>query len=290
MDTLPDDCITVCLRYTSGDWDKLTSIFIKREGHDPTEEDLKREQDRMCAARNEGFELMAKRLLEETGTEPDFGHVHYAFYEQLKDPKHISDYTPYYRWDQDPAWPTTKKYPPPTSKSNPVDLTGSISSATNTSTKKQELDLRQTNTGSVRSSPPRSTQPPSLSTTNQPEQDFVPNQTQSDPTEALPNVHLETNFTASMSEPGRSKVKAVARRSTMPTSSTKDARSRLTAETAAKTSTKVSSQPLAKQHTNEISEDLTNDFGTKSSPPSASTRRQSGRTSSTGERLKMESQ
>lgn len=272
-DIFRDDCITVRLRYTPGGRDKLTSVFIKREGRDPTEAEVKKEEDRMHAALDECIELTRKRLLEETGMTPEFGDVYKALIEQMEDPKHHSDYTPYHRWNQGPVWPTTRKYLLPTSKFDPVDLTES-SLVTITSTKKHRTNLRQTNAGALRSSPPLSKHLRSLSIVSQPKPESVPEQTPTQPTELSPKVRPQTDPTT-MPGAGRRKVKAVPKGTATSTPTPRDVELRPTTEAVAKsttnTTTETSSQPVTKQHAEKITI-AGRAMHSKSSPPPASTR------------------
>lgn len=86
-----DDYITLRVQYPYRWCDKFTSVFIKREGRDPTEIDWSREMERMRAAYEEDVELARKRLLEESGIEPDPGDVYKAFTTRLNDPEHNSE-------------------------------------------------------------------------------------------------------------------------------------------------------------------------------------------------------
>lgn len=230
----------------------------------------------MRAALAEGIELMRKRLLEETGLDPDFGHVRRAFFEQMKDPEYNSDYTLYRRWYKDPAWPTTRRYPPPSSKIDPVDLTRSSPVTTNTPTKKHKTDLRQTNTEAPRSSPPLSTHLGFLSIVGQSKQGSVLQATSTRPIELTSDVHPQTNFATQMSEASRRKIKAVTKKPATSTASSKDVGRRPTTEDAAKTATETttitSSQLLRRKHT----ADTRRVVHSKSSPPPASTGRISG--------------
>jgi hypothetical protein len=145
--------------------------------------------------------------------------------------------------------------------------------------KKEKTDLRQTNAGSVRSSPPLSTQPSFLSTVSQVQQESTVERTQFQPKENLSKTgtHLQSIFITDMSEQGRGKTKAVAKRSAVSTSSAKDAVSKPMTEAAAETANKASSQPPTRQHPVRTFEDLMNDSGTdqavqfKSNPPPFST-------------------
>lgn len=211
--------------------------------------------------------------------EPGFGDAYNKFYEQLQNPEHDFDYSLYYHWRQNIAWPTTTKRLPPTSRSSPVDLTRSIRTATNTPTKNQKTDLRQTNAGAVRSLPLLSTQPSSLGIVNQPKQGSGLEQTSSQPTVLLSKAHLQTNSIAQMSEPSRRKVKAVAKEPAISKSSVKDVGPRPATGAAAKTAVKASSRLLTKQYDEGSFDDLTDNYITartvhsNSSPSPGSTRR-----------------
>jgi hypothetical protein len=277
-DLSDEECITVKVNGQFHGWEAgIASVFIKREGRDPTLEDLEKEANRARAAKKHGHELIRKLLLEESGINPDFRSIFNAFETQLENPEHISDYTPYHRWHQNPSWPIRSKEH--TSKDNPVDLTGPGQSTTDMAKRRQNTDLRQTNAVPVRSSPPPSTQPSSLSTVSHSKQDSTVEQTQFQPTEDLSKTHLQSTSITEIMALGRGKTKAVAKRSAISTSSAKGAASRLMTEAAvaAKTTTKASSQSLTRQHAARSSEDLTNTSDTeqpvqsKSSPPPVST-------------------
>jgi hypothetical protein len=272
-----DDCITVRVSYTPGSRDKLASVFIKREGRDPTLRDLQLEEQRLTKVREEELELIKGRLLKMIGVEPYNERIGNTLGAGMENPKHNSDLADDHRWNQNPSWPTSSRVP--TSRSNPVDLTKSSSPVTNTSTKKQETNLRRTNAGAARSSPLLSTQPNSLGIVSQPKQGSVLQQTSTQPIGLLSKAHMQTNPTAQMSEPSRRKVKAVAREPAKPKSSAKDVGPRPTTEAAAKVVTKASSRSLTKQHAERSLKDF-NDYYTtartvqpKSSPPPGSTRR-----------------
>ncbi|KAH0370241.1 hypothetical protein KCU65_g2682, partial [Aureobasidium melanogenum] len=166
---------TIKLRFESPYPTKLfASVFIKREGRDPTEEDLAREEDRCRAARDKELETVTQRLRQDSGIEPGFQEVTTVVYAQLRDPEYNSDYTPYLRWEPDysleyPWWIEMRKAY--SDRSNPLDLTRSFGQSTpNTRTKGHSANPRQTNAGGVRSSPSISTRPRSLSTVSQPKQ------------------------------------------------------------------------------------------------------------------------
>ena len=225
----------------------------------------------MHATLDEGIELTRKRLLEETGMIPEFGDVYKALIEQMEDPEQHFDYAPYHRWNQDPVWPTTRKYLLPTSKFDPVDLTES-SLVTITSTKKHRTNLRQTNAGALRSSPPLSKHLRSLSIVSQPKPEYVPEQTPTQPTELSPKVHPQTDLTM-MPEVGRRKVKAVPKGTATSTPVSKNAgpTTEAAAKSATNTTTEASSQPLMERHTEKVS-NAGRAMQSKSSPPPASTR------------------
>lgn len=289
-DSSEDDRITVKVIYKSYGWrlygwrDGLASVFITREGRDPTLAEIQLEYDRAEAAARRDFDTTAQRLLEETGMKPNKYEIWDTLELQLKDPEHNSEYAVYHRWDQNPSYPANSTLP--TSRSNPIDLTKSDQSATKTSTKKHDTDLRQTNAGAVRSSPPLSSHLSSLSIVNQTKQGSVLEPTSSQPTELPSKVHLQTYLATQMPEVGRRKVKAVPKEPAMSTPSSKDAGRRPTTEAAAKTATepttKTSSQPLRKKHT----ADTRLIVQSKSSPLPESTPRFSSQTLSARERWK----
>jgi hypothetical protein len=147
-----DDCITVrVVDVCRTRLDGITSVFIKREGRDPTLQDLKDE----AAAYDKEHDTIERHLLAGTGIQPSFGDRWDEVERQLDNFENNSDSTPYRCWDQNPVCPTNSKVP--TSRTNPVDLTNSDQWATNRSIEKQRTDLRQTNAESVRSSPSIST-------------------------------------------------------------------------------------------------------------------------------------
>jgi hypothetical protein len=124
-DLCDKDCITVKVIGRFHGWEAgIASVFIKREGRDPTLGDLEREADKARAAEKNGHELIRKLLLEEYGMDPSYRSIFNAFETQLENPEYNSDWTPYYRWHQNPSWPAKSKEP--TSKDNPVDLTRPI--------------------------------------------------------------------------------------------------------------------------------------------------------------------
>jgi hypothetical protein len=272
-----EDCITVKVAGQFHGWEAgIASVFIKREGRDPTLEDLEKEANRARAAKKHGHELIRKLLLEETGINPDFRSIFNAFETQLENPKYTSDYTPYHRWHQNSSWPIRSREP--TSKDNPVDLTRPVQSTTDMAKRRENTDLRQTNAVSVRSSPPLSTQPSFLRAVSQAQQNNTVEPTQSQPKEDLSKTHLQSTSITDMMETGRGKTKAVAKRSAVSTSSAKDAVSKPMAEAA----TTAPSRPLTRQHAARSSEDLTNISDTEqpvqseSSPPLLSTKTMSG--------------
>jgi hypothetical protein len=271
------DCITVKVTGQFHGWEAgIASVFIKREGRYPTLEDLEKEANRARAAKKHGHELIRKLLLEETGINPDFRSIFNAFETQLEDPKYTSDYTPYHRWHQNPSWPAKSR--DHTSKDNPVDLTRPVQFTTDMAKRRQNTDLRQTNAVSVRSSPPISTQPSFLSTVSQTKQKSTVERPQFQPEEDFSKTHLQSTSIRDMMAPDRGKIKAVAKRSAISTSSAKDVVSKPMAEAA----TKAPSRSLTRQHAARSSEDLTNTSDTekpvqsKSSPPPVSTRTMSG--------------
>jgi hypothetical protein len=259
-DPSKDDCITVRVIYTPGFMDRVASVFIKREGRDPTGQEVRDELRRQRAAENPVYAELEKRLLEEVGMEPDVEDVSTTLETQQRDPKHNSDCTARH---QDLAWPTTKKSLHPTSRSNPVDLTRSVQSGTDLLTKSQKTGLRQTNVGAARFCPQFTTQTTFLSTISQAEHRSDLERTSTQPTEILPKIQLHTNFTSQMSEPDRRKVKAVARKPAISKSSDGDVGPRPTTEAAAKAVTKASSRSLTKQHAGKFLEDSNDDYITR---------------------------
>lgn len=88
---------------------------------------------------------------------------------------------------------------PDTQRSNPLDLTKRFSQSTpSTPTKRQKTTLRQTNTGNVRSPPPTSTHPRSLSTVSQPKQKFGHQRTQSQSSQASPGSRSQSSINTKM--------------------------------------------------------------------------------------------
>jgi hypothetical protein len=123
---------------------------------------------------------------------------------------------------------------PDTQRSSPLDLTKRFSQSTpSTPTKRQKTTLRQTNAGRVRSSPPTSTHPRSLSTVSQPKQKFGHQRTQSQSSQASPGARLQSSINAKMA--------------------------RLRAKTTANITNKGLSQSPAGKGIERIFEDLTND-------------------------------
>lgn len=278
MDSSSDDaCITVRLVYRGSGWrDGLASVFINREGRDPTLAELQLEHDKARAAERREFDMTEQRLLWETGTAPNEFEIRDALHLQLEDPKFNSEETVYHRWDQNPSYPANSKLP--TSRSNPIDLTKSDQSATKTSTKNPKTDLRQTNAVAVKSPAPLY----SFNILSQTKPESVPKRTLPELAELSSQDRPQTNPTQ-MSETGRPKVKAVTKTSALLTSSAEDLESRSTAKAAAKIATesmaKASSQPLRKKHT----ADTRRIVQSKSSPPPASTSTKSSQTFSARE-------
>lgn len=237
-DSVNDDCITLRLVYPDPYPGKYEAVFIKREGRDPTQEDLVREEASYYAAVAKEYELMTKRLIQETGIRPEYRDVRRAISTQMQDPEYNSDYAPYYRWESDysnifPWWiEMREKY---SSRSNPLDLTRSDPLTPNKSTKRQNTDLRQTNAGHVRSSPPVSIRPRSLSITGQPKQGPSHQRTQSQSTQSSPRARLQSDINTKMAK--------------------------LRAKTATNITNKVSPQAPAGKPLKRIFEDLTNDSG-----------------------------
>jgi hypothetical protein len=220
--------------------------------------------------------MLRSHFCEEADIRLNYEEYWAAVHSLLNDPEYNSDWTPYYRWHQNPSWPAKSKEP--TSVYNPVDLTRPVQSTTDMAKRRQNTDLRQTNAVSVRSSPPLSTPPSFLSTVSQAKQASTIERTQSQSKEDLSKTHLQSTSITDMMETGRGKTKAVAKRSAVSTSSAKDAVSKPMAEAA----TTAPSRPLTRQHAARSSEDLTNISDTEqpvqseSSPPLLSTKTMSG--------------
>ncbi|KAG9549469.1 hypothetical protein KCU71_g15523, partial [Aureobasidium melanogenum] len=88
---------------------------------------------------------------------------------------------------------------PDTQRSNPLDLTKRFGQSTpSTPAKRQKTTLEQTNAGNVRSSPPTSTHPRSLSTVNKPKQKFGHQRTQSQSSQASPGARLQSSINTNM--------------------------------------------------------------------------------------------
>jgi hypothetical protein len=272
-----DACITIkvvdgCQGWLAG----VASVFIKREDRDPTLSELDQEANKARDAHTKEHDMLRSHFREEADIKLNYEEYWTAVHSLLNDPEYNSDWTPYYRWHQNPSWPAKSKEP--TSKDNPMDLTRPIQSATDMTKKKEKTDLRQTNAVSVRSSPPLSTQPSFLSTVSQAKQESTVERTQFQPKENLSktDIHLQSTSITEMSEQDRDKTKAVAKRSAVLTSSAKDAVSNPMTEAAAKTANKASSQPPTRQSSARAFKDLMNDSGTdqavqsKSSPPPVS--------------------
>ncbi|KEQ70476.1 hypothetical protein M436DRAFT_66384 [Aureobasidium namibiae CBS 147.97] len=250
------------------DWrDGLASVFINREGRDPTLAEIQLEYDKAWVAERREFDMTAYRLLKETGIEPNKYEILDALELQMKNPEYNSEYAVYHRWDQNPSYPANSKLP--TSRSNPIDLTNSDQSATNTATKKHETDLRQTNAGAVRSFAPHST----LNLSSLPKQESIFEHIPLQPIDPSSEIHPETSFSTQMLEVGRRKIKAVPKGTATSTPNSRDAGP--TTEAAARNTTnttvEASSQPLTKKHTEKIS-NAGRAMQSKSSPPPASTR------------------
>lgn len=198
-------------------------------------------------------------------------------YSQLDNPEYHSEFTPYRRGNQNPLWPASSQVP--TSRNNPIDLTRSSQLATNASTEKQRKDLRQTNAESVRSSPSISTRTSSLSINTPAQQGPVSERAQSHPGEFLSKADQQSELTTQMSELRRSKIKAVAKKSTVSASSTRDVGPNPMLTVAAKTGTRTSPQPPTDQHAERPFEGSTNDseagntLQSKNIPPPAKLRK-----------------
>jgi hypothetical protein len=273
-----DACITIkvvdgCQGWLAG----VASVFIKREDRDPTLSELDQEANKARDAHTKEHDMLRSHFREEADIKLNYEEYWTAVHSLLNDLEYNSDWTPYYRWHQNPSWPAKSKEP--TSKGNPVDLTRPIQSATDMTKRKEKIDLRQTNAVSVRSSPPLSTQPSFLSTVSQAQQESTVERTQFQPKESLSktDTHLQSTSITGMSEQGRGKTKAVAKRSAVSTSNAKDAVSKPMTEAAVETANKASSQPPTRQNSARAFKDLMNASGTdravqsKSSPPPAST-------------------
>jgi hypothetical protein len=230
-----------------------------------------------AAAYDKEHDTIERHLLAGTGIQPSFGDRWDEVERQLDNFENNSDSTPYRCWDQNPVCPTNSKVP--TSRTNPVDLTNSDQWATNRSIEKQRTDLRQTNAESVRSSPSISTRTSCLNINTPAKQGPVSEWAQSHPGEFLPEADQQSDLTTQMSEPIRSKIRAVAKKPATSTPNTSDVGVRPIAEAAAKFATKKSSQPPTDQHAERTLERLTNNFDgrraqqSKSSPPPAKFRK-----------------
>lgn len=235
-----DDSITI--RLLNKYYDELEAVFIKREGRDPSEENLARERATYEAAEAKEYEMATKRLLQETGVQPECRDVRRAVWTLMANAEYNSDYTTYFRRrlgpSYEPAWwiEMCKEH----NKSNPFDLTRSDPPLTNTPIKGQSLDPRQTNAGRMRFSPPTSTRPRSLSTVGQPKQKPRHQRTQSQSSQASP-ARLQSDTTAKMA--------------------------RLRAKTTANITNKGPPQPPTEKPPKKIFEDLTNDSDSGSESP-----------------------
>jgi hypothetical protein len=131
----------------------------------------------------------------------------------------------------------------------------------------------------VRSSPSISTRTSSLSINTPAKQGPVSERTHIHPIEFVPEADQQSDLTTQMSKLIRSKIKVVAKKPAVSASSIRAVGPNQMLAAAAKTTTKASPQFLTKQRTGKLFDDLTNDSnagqaaGSKSSPPSASTRR-----------------
>jgi hypothetical protein len=273
-----DDCIAIrVIDKSHGKLDGITSVFIKREGRDPTLQDLIREAERARRAEREEFEILGDYLHAENDIQPLMIEVFEELQRQQQNPEFDCEFTLYRHWDEDPVWPTNSKVP--TSRTNPVDLTRSDQSATNALTTKQRTDLRQTNAESVRSSPSISTRTSCLNINTPAKQGPVSERAQSHPGVFLSEADRQSDLTTQMSDPRLSKIKAVAKRPATSMPNTGDVSTRPIAEATAKIATKGSSQPPTDQHAESPLERFANNVDgrralqSKGSPPPAKFRK-----------------
>jgi hypothetical protein len=77
--------------------DGIASVFIKREGRDPTLQELDREAEKARKAERREYDIMERRLFVETGIQPIMYDVWHEVYSQLDNTEYHSEFTPYRR-------------------------------------------------------------------------------------------------------------------------------------------------------------------------------------------------
>jgi hypothetical protein len=138
-----DACITIkvvdgCQGWLAG----VASVFIKREDRDPTLSELDQEANKARDAHTKEHDMLRSHFREEADIKFNYEEYWTAVHSLLNDPEYNSDWTPYYRWHQNPSWPAKSKEP--TSKDNPVDLTRPIQFC-NRHDKEERKDRSETN-------------------------------------------------------------------------------------------------------------------------------------------------